>query len=190
MRIKLGWLLGLASVLVGNSAHAGVYDLQSTYNLRVQDTRGWLIEWKLAQVVNRYDNTNLVPGSWYYNLEIGIYGGWGGFGVYYFGDDNGVAGNEAKCPLVWDSGGICGQEFTNLSAGRKVTLKYEWCNPDRTASVNGPQLCAWVDLQDEKGWRFLAMDARSATAEMYSHDVEHFTDQGGLLPQVSCKTPT
>jgi hypothetical protein len=165
----------------------GHYDLTSSYTGNIADTRGWIIEWRIPQLLNP-DAVGVV-GQWYYNLESGVYHTGDGWFVYYFGDDNGLTGNEPSCNSQWGSGGTCGGVFSNLQAGQQLVFKYEWCTPAHVASVTGTQLCLYVDLKDGTGYRFLAEDARS-TVEMYAHDIEHFVDDGLPTPQIPCSAPT
>jgi hypothetical protein len=166
----------------------GHYDLVSSYTGSIPETRGWIIEWRIPQLLNPNDAVGVV-GQWYYNLESGVYHTGDGWFVYYFGDDNGLAGNEPNCNSMWGSGGTCGGVFSNLQAGQQLIFKYEWCTSSHAASVNGTQLCLYVDLKDGSGYRFLAEDART-TVEMYAHDIEHFASDGFVTPQVSCSAPT
>ncbi len=165
----------------------GSYDLMSSYTGSIADTRGWLIEWRIPQI-SPADAVGVV-GQWYYNLESGIYHTGDGWFVYYFGDDNGLAGNEPSCGTEWTSGGICTGVFANLQPGQQLVFKYEWCTTSHVASVNGTQLCLYVDLKDGHGYRFLAEDSRS-TVEMYTHDIEHFATDGYVKPQISCSAAT
>lgn len=174
---------------LGVASQRGTYDLTSSYTGTVGDTRGWLIEWQVPQLLNESTAWTAV-GQWYYNLESGIYHSPDGWFIYYFGDDNGVTGNHSSCNTQWGSGGTCGGSLGNLQPGQQVVFKYEWCTPERVASVTGAQLCLYVDMKDGAGWQFLAQDART-TVEMYAHDIEHFADVGPQYPQpqVSCQAP-
>ncbi|WP_437967938.1 hypothetical protein WMF04_00965 [Sorangium sp. So ce260] len=174
---------------LGVATQRGTYDLTSTYTGTVGDTRGWLIEWQVPELLNESTAWTAV-GQWYYNLESGIYHSPDGWFVYYFGDDNGVTGNHSSCNTQWGSGGTCGGSLGGLVPGQQVVFKYEWCTPERVASVTGTQLCLYVDMKDSAGWQFLAQDART-TVEMYAHDIEHFRDVGPQYPepQVSCEAP-
>jgi hypothetical protein len=179
-----------AVVLGGEGiAHAGAYDLRSSYAGTIEDTRGWIIEWELPNVPNRA-SAQAVVGQWYFNLESGVYGGADDFGVYYFGDDNGLDDNNPLCGQTWpNAGGICSGALGRLSVDRKVSFKYEWCDADHTADVNGPLVCVYADVGDGTGWRYLASDTRT-TVELYAHDIENFRDGGGTMPQIPCSTPT
>ncbi|WP_437590922.1 hypothetical protein [Sorangium sp. So ce1000] len=174
---------------LGVASQRGTYDLTSSYTGNVDDTRGWLVEWQVPELLNESTAWTAV-GQWYYNLESGIYHSPDGWFVYYFGDDNGVTGNHPNCNTQWGSGGTCGGSLGDLQPGQQVVFKYEWCTPERTASVTGSQLCLYVDMKDGAGWQFLAQDARS-TVEMYAHDVEHFRGVGPAYPepQISCEAP-
>src|SRR5262249_4564341 len=127
----------------------GHYDLTSSYTGNIADTRGWIVEWKIPQLLN--PETVAVVGQWYSNLESGVYHTGDGWFVYYFGDDNGLAGNEPSCNSQWGSGGMCGGVFSNLQPGQQLVFKYEWCTTAHVASVNGTQLCVYVDLKDGNG---------------------------------------
>ncbi|WP_437720001.1 hypothetical protein [Sorangium sp. So ce861] len=181
---------------LGEASLLGSYHLTSTYTGNVGDTRGWLIEWEVPELVNESEAWGVV-GQWYYNLESGIYHTPDGWFVYYFGDDNGTTGNHPSCDGQWTDngvpiGGICGLggTLTELQAGDQVVFKYEWCTSARVADVNGSLLCLYVDMKDGAGWQFLAQDART-TVEMYAHDIEHFRDVGPAYrePQISCDAP-
>ncbi|WP_437597691.1 hypothetical protein [Sorangium sp. So ce590] len=174
---------------LGEALLLGTYDLSSSYTGTIGDTRGWLIEWEVPALLNESTAWTVV-GQWYYNLESGIYHSPDGWFVYYFGDDNGVTGNHSSCNNQWGSGGTCGGSLGDLEPGQQVVFKYEWCTPERVASVTGTQLCLYVDMKDGDGWQFLAQDERT-TVEMYTHDVEHFRDVGTQYtePQISCSAP-
>lgn len=180
----------LSSEDVGHTSQAGSYDLVSTYTTPTA-AKGWIIEWKLPQLLNPSTGVGVV-GQWYNNLESGVYSSGNSWNVYYFGDDNGVAGNEPSCDNQWGSGGICGGVFGNLQPGRQIVFKYEFCNAAHQATVTGTQNCLYVDLKDGAGYRFLAEDTnvRPEGPEMYAHDIEHFRDEGYTMPQVSCSAPT
>src|SRR6185369_8324618 len=86
---------------VGSVSQAfGSYDLMSSYAGNIADTRGWLVEWRIPQLVGPTDAVAVV-GQWYYNLESGVYHTGDGWFVYYFGDDNGLTGNEPSCDSQW-----------------------------------------------------------------------------------------
>ncbi|XXT20988.1 hypothetical protein WME94_05385 [Sorangium sp. So ce429] len=178
---------------LGEASLLGTYDLTSTYTGDVEQTRGWIIEWEVPVLQNASQAWTAV-GQWYFNLESGIYhnpsAGWS---VYYYGDDNGVTGNNSNCTFdlsYWLTGSTCSGPLGSLQPGDRVVFKYEWCTPARVADVNGTQLCLYVDMKDGSGWQFLAQDARS-TVEMYAHDIEHFRDVGPEYPEplVSCEAP-
>jgi hypothetical protein len=175
---------------VSRVSQQGSYDLVSRY-LNPDSARGWTIEWKIPQLLNPASAWAVI-GQWYNNLESGVYYNGSGWDVYYFGDDNGLAGNEASCDAQWGSGGICHGIFSNLQPGSQVVFKYEFCNAAHVASVSGTQNCLYVDLKDGVGYRFLAEDTnvRPEGAEMYAHDIENFRDLGYVVPQVSCANPT
>ncbi|WP_437620182.1 hypothetical protein [Sorangium sp. So ce1151] len=174
---------------LGEASLLGSYHLKSSYTGNVGDTRGWLVEWKVPALLNASTAWGAV-GQWYYNLESGIYHSPDGWFVYYYGDNDGLTGNHSSCNTQWPSGGTCGGSLGNLQPGQQVIFKYEWCTPERVASVTGTQLCLYVDMKDGAGYQFLAQDARS-TVEMYAHDVEHFRDEGlnYTEPAISCASP-
>jgi hypothetical protein len=182
-------------------ADYGNYDAQSVYAGNVDDTRGWTIEWQVpgwTDPSDAPDNRMVAIGQWYYNLETGI-GTWGNhWSVYYFGDDNGLAGNQPKCfapdgTTTWGVGSVCDQAaapnpFTDLQPGQHVVFKYEWCTTAHVASVTGSRLCAYVDLKDGHGYRFLAEDVRG-TNEMAAHDNENWAEARDVKPRISCSAP-
>ncbi|WP_437774147.1 hypothetical protein [Sorangium sp. So ce1097] len=174
---------------LGEASLPGSYHLTSSYTGNVGDTRGWLIEWEVPELVNESTAWTAV-GQWYYNLESGIYHTPDGWFVYYFGDNNGVTGNHSSCNTQWGSGGTCGGSLSGLQPGDQVVFKYEWCTEGRVADVSGSLLCLYVDMKDGAGWQFLAQDERG-TVEMYAHDIEHFRDVGPQYPEprVSCDAP-
>jgi hypothetical protein len=197
---RRAWVPFLAVVLAGSGgcgeAPDGVdeignalsgYDLTASYAGPIGNTRGWQIEWQVPALNNPAQAWTAI-GEWYYNLESGLYHSPDGWFVYYFGDDNGTAGNEPNCNLQWGTGGTCGGPFANLQAGQKVTFRYEWCTTAHKASVNGSQLCLYVDLHDAHGLRFLAEDGRT-TVEMYTHDVEDFGGTTFAAPIIPCSAP-
>lgn len=169
----------------------GSYDLVSRYVASPEQARGWQIEWEIPTLLNPDVGVGVV-GQWYNNLESGLYHTGDGWFVYYFGDDNGLSGNESSCDTQWGSGGICHGVFANLPAGKHVKFKYEFCNADHTPNVNGTENCLYVDLEDGSGFRFLAEDSnvRPEGVEMYAHDIENFRTDGAVMPQVSCAAPT
>ncbi|MGK4007825.1 hypothetical protein WMF31_34740 [Sorangium sp. So ce1036] len=177
---------------LGVASLRGTYDLTSSYTGTIGDTRGWIIEWEIPELLNESTAWTAI-GQWYYNLESGIYHSPDGWFVYYYGDDDGVAGNHPDCTGLlpsWGSGSTCGGSLGDLEPGQQVVFKYEWCTPERVASVSGSKLCLYVDMKDGAGWQFLAQDERT-TVEMYAHDIEHFADVGPQYPepQVSCEAP-
>ncbi|AUX19896.1 hypothetical protein SOCEGT47_003500 [Sorangium cellulosum] len=177
---------------LGVASLRGTYDLTSSYTGTIGDTRGWIIEWEIPELLNESTAWTAI-GQWYYNLESGIYHSPDGWFVYYYGDDDGVTGNHPDCTSLlpsWGSGSTCGGSLGDLEPGQQVVFKYEWCTPERVASVSGSKLCLYVDMKDGAGWQFLAQDERT-TVEMYAHDIEHFADVGPQYPepQVSCEAP-
>lgn len=168
----------------------GLYLVNSRYTGDPNETRGWQVTWQVPELTNPEEARGAI-GQWYFNLESGIYhtddNGWG---VYYFGDDNGLDENPQDCSQTWDTGGICTVEPLNhLQPGQKVRFKYAWCDADNNPAREGSQLCVWVDMLDGEGMRFLAEDERS-TVEMYAHDVETFADSDQPEPVLSCEVPT
>ncbi|WP_437826565.1 PA14 domain-containing protein [Sorangium sp. So ce1153] len=178
-------LLGVAALKWGS------YDLTSSYTGTVGDTRGWIIEWEVPELLNE-STAWMAVGQWYYGLESGIYHTPEGWFVYYFGDDNGLAGNHPNCGTTWSSGSTCGGTLGGnlgyLQPGQQLVFKYERCTPAHVADVNGSVICLYVDMKDGTGWQFLAEDA-PGTVEMYTHDVEHWADDGYVTPQISCEDP-
>ena len=181
-------------ITVKKGALGGFGDYDVTSHLTdPASPRGWIIEWKIPQILNA-DRGVLVTGEWYNNLESGLWYENHNWQVYYYGDDNGLAGNEPSCDQTWPSGGLCHGAFEHLQPGRQVTFKYEFCRPGagHVADVNGTQNCVYVDLEDGHGFRFLAEDTnvRPEGPEMYAHDVEDYREIGGVMPQISCSAPT
>ena len=168
----------------------GDYDVTSSLT-DPASPRGWLIEWKIPQLLNP-DRSDLVIGQWYNNFETGLWSSNNNWHVYYYGDDNGLAGNEPSCDQTWPSGGHCHGVFEGLQPGHQVTFKYEFCTTEHVPDVNGTQNCAYVDLEDGQGFRFLAEDTnvRPEGPEMYAHDVEDYREIGGVMPQISCSAAT
>ncbi|MGC4093017.1 MAG: cellulose binding domain-containing protein [Polyangiaceae bacterium] len=168
----------------------GSYDLVAAYT-NPSAPKGWLIEWKIPTLLNPATGVHVI-GQWYNNFESGLYHTGDGWFVYYFGDDNGLTGNEPQCDSMWGSGGICHGVFSNLQPGQQVVFKYEFCTAAHVASVSGTQNCLYVDLKDGQGFRFLAEDTnvRPEGAEMYTHDVENFRTEGQIMPQISCSAAT
>jgi len=177
--------------VASTSQKLGSYDLISSYVASPEQARGWQIEWEIPTLLNADIGVGVV-GQWYNNLESGIYHTGDGWFVYYFGDDNGLTGNEPLCDTQWGSGGICHGVYANLPAGKHVKFKYEFCDSDHTPNVNGTENCLYVDLEDGVGFRFLAEDTnvRPEGVEMYAHDIENFRTDGSVMPQVSCAAPT
>ncbi len=165
-------------------APQGAYVMTTSYTGSIGDTRGWKIEWRTPTISNPGEAWGAI-GTWYYNLEAGLYRSPNGWYVYYFGDDNGLTGNHPSCNQMWGSGGTCGNSLAGFGAGKKVYFKYEWCTLNKTASVTGNYLCLYVDMENGAGWEFLAQDTRS-TVEMYAHDVETFEPVGYPRPRIPC----
>jgi hypothetical protein len=188
--IAAGGAVSVAAPASADVSVQGLYLLNSRYTGDPNATRGWQIEWQVPQLDNPADSWGAV-GQWYFNLESGFYKSPDGWDVYYFGDDNGLAGNNPDCEQTWDTGGTCNGDLANLQPGQRLTFTYQWCDTAHNPSTSGSQLCLWVDMQDGQGKRFLAEDARS-TVEMYAHDIETFSDSGPAYPEplVSCATPT
>ncbi|MEW9534100.1 hypothetical protein [Microbispora sp. NPDC049125] len=169
----------------------GYYALNARYNGTIGNTRGWSITWKVPALNNDSTAWGAV-GTWYYGLEAGIYHGPGSWSVYYYGDENGTVGNNPLCDTSgWGVGATCSGVMTNLPAGKELVFTYEWCDSNHSANVNGTLVCVFVDLKDGVGKRFLGDDLRD-TVEMYSHDIEDFSDSGPAypVPSISCTQPT
>lgn len=162
----------------------GSYVMTTTYTGSISDTRGWKIEWRTPTVSNPGEAWGAI-GTWYYNLEAGLYRSPSGWSVYYFGDDNGLDGNHPSCARTWASGGGCGGSLGGFGAGKRVYFKYEWCTLNKTGSLTGNYLCLYVDMENGAGWEFLAQDTRG-TAEMYAHDMETFEPIGYPRMMVPC----
>lgn len=200
--LRYGLVAGLAALggcadggaaleeVASTSQPYGSYDLTSYYN-KPAEPRGWIIEWEVPQLLNPETAVGVI-GQWYNGFESGIYYIGGRWSVYYFGDGNGLAGNEPSCNSIWGSGGTCDGIFSGFEPGQRVVFKYEFCTPDHVASVDGTQNCLYVDLNDGAGFRFLAEDTsvRLEGAEMYAHDIEHFRSEGYVMPQIPCSAPT
>jgi hypothetical protein len=178
----------------------GLYLLNSRYSGDITATRGWRTTWTVPQVNNPTVAWGAI-GSWYYNLESGVYRSPDGWFVYYYGDDDGVTENNTLCNNQWGVGGTCGGVLGNLAAGTQVSFTYERCDANHTANVNGLKICLYVNMNDGVGNRFLAADSwqykspgstELITPEMYSHDIETFTDSGPsyVPPQIPCSSPT
>lgn len=168
----------------------GVYGLTSRYTGPVMLTRGWEIEWEVPQLTSSPTSTGAI-GQWYYGLESGIYHTGDGWWVYYYGDDNGLTGNNPECTPLGDwgnKGAACHGAMEHLQPGRRVVFRYEWCDVNHVPSVNGSRLCVSVDMKDGVGPRFLAEDTRG-TEEMYAHDIEDFSDGPQEPIRVSCSAP-
>lgn len=181
----------------------GSYVLQSTFTGDIPASRGWKIQWRVPRLENPGEAWTAV-GQWYYDLESGIYhtpeGGWS---VYYYGDENGAAGNHPDCTAYWPPAGqgeplgaICGNGMDHLAPGSLVKFKYVRCNFQNKGDVSATFVCVHVDLGN--GWEFLARDSMVADpngtpvkAEMYAHDVEIFDQSVFIAPEISCTdTPT
>lgn len=168
----------------------GAYDLVASYN-DPGGPRGWIVEWRIPELLNGETAVGAI-GQWYNSFESGVYYTGGRWHVYYFGDDNGIAGNNPDCDATWGIGGFCHGVFADLQPGQEVAFKYEFCTPERVPSVTGTQNCLYVDMKDGAGWRFMAEDTnvREYGPEMYTHDVEQFWPSGNTMPQISCAAPT
>jgi hypothetical protein len=166
---------------------AGVYGLRAAYAKDISATRGWQVSWRVPTVQNA--DAWAAVGQWYFNLETGIYlipgAGWR---VYYYGDDDGLTGNHPGCGTDWASGGLC--NGLRVLPGQTVTFRYARCDAQRRTSVTGKRLCASVKVPGSAVWQFLASDVPT-TVEMYSHDLETFTDSGPAFPEpvVPCAAP-
>ncbi len=202
-RTVLAWAAaaGLAGCSTGSGSEEelrtaeqpyGSYDLTASYAGDISALRGWQIEWKVPELLNATTAVAVI-GQWYNNFESGIYYIGDRWFVYYYGDDNGLSPETpSECDNQWGSGGMCGGLFSQFVPGQAVGFKYEFCTPAHVPSVGGTQNCLYVDLKDGAGWRFLAEDGnvRPEGPEMYTHDIEHFRDDGDVMPQVSCTNPT
>lgn len=208
---RLTWLLGalLASLLTvavtpaapaaavphpppkpGTVTTKGVYPMRTAYaNSNLASVRAWQITWTVPQHTN---NAWGVVGQWFSNIEGGVYHTEGeGWWVYYYGDDNGLTGNNPDCTELWGSGGKCQGWGSNLPIGKQVTFTYEYCNASKVFNASGPFICLYVNMNDGVGNRYLMQDTpRVEGPEMYAHDVEHFADSGFVEPVVSCSNPT
>jgi hypothetical protein len=172
---------------VGSEGQAlGSYDLTAHYTGAIADTRGWLVEWKIPQIMNA-NQANGAIGQWYFQFESGLWSGPQGWSVYYFGDDDGTADSSPSCDHTWGSGGFC--NFGPLAQGQQVVFKYERCTASHVASVNGTLHCLYVDLKDGAGYHYIAATAIK-NAEMYTHDIENWRDDGLITPDISCTNPT
>jgi hypothetical protein len=166
----------------------GIYANTVHYNKDPQTTRGWKIKWRIPGHTNQ---ALMAVGQWYFGFESGVYytpneGWW----VYYYGDDDGLTGNNPDCMVAWDVGGQCTGAMANLPVGKELTFTYQWCNASFQASTSGTYNCVWVDLHDGVGNRFLAGELRTGqTVEMYTHEVETFGDSGLVQPIIPCNTP-
>jgi hypothetical protein len=179
----------------------GLYLLNSRYTGDITATRGWRTTWTVPQVNNPTTAWGAI-GSWYYNLESGVYRSPDGWFVYYYDDNDGVSENNPLCDTVqWGSGGLCTGALGPLAAGTRVSFTYERCNANRTPNLNGVKICLYVNMNDGAGDRFLAADSwqykfpgdtQLMTPELYSHDIETFTDSGPQYapPQIPCGSPT
>ena len=168
----------------------GWYHLQSEYKGRIDDVKGWSVTWQVPQFNNGTQAWGAV-GQWFNNLETGIYytpheGWW----VYYYADDDGLAGNNSGCTVSWTVGGHCHGAMENLVAGQQLTFTFQWCDTNHVVNVNGTKVCAWVNMNDGVGDRFLAGDTPPAgNREMYAHDVETFGDSRLVEPVIPCGRP-
>lgn len=191
LRILVVAVIATAATLIPSSpanaapAPQGTYHLNSRYNSLIGDTRGWKIEWRVPNITNFSEAWGAV-GTWYYDLEAGVYKHNNGWGVYYFADGDGTAGNNSNCDTQWGSGGICGGPLGGFGAGKKIYFRYQWCDANNVASLTGTRVCLHVDMEDGAGWRFLASDVRGTT-EMYAHDIETFVGDYPK-PQIPCTT--
>jgi hypothetical protein len=167
----------------------GIYANTVHYNSGAPTTRGWKVSWEVPLHTNA-DQAWMAVGQWYFGFESGVYytnheGWW----VYYYGDDDGHAGNNPACFESWGSGGHCTGAMENLSPGDQVTFTYQWCDANNQPAVSGPNTCVWVNMHDGAGDRFLAVEARAGqTVEMYTHEVETFGDSGAVEPIIPCDT--
>jgi hypothetical protein len=202
-RVSAGATMALAVMLLSPGASAaaappdpegpttlGIYANVVRYNQDPQTTRGWKVKWRIPVQTND-DQAWMAVGQWYFGFESGVYytnheGWW----VYYYGDDDGLTGNNAACFESWGVGGHCTGAMENLQAGDELTFTYQWCNASFQASTSGQYNCVWVDLHDGVGNRFLAGERRTnQTVEMYTHEVETFGDSGITEPIIPCSQP-
>lgn len=174
----------------GTITTQGVYSMTTRYTGDLNQVRAWQISWTVPGLTNGSSAWGAV-GQWFSNLEAGVYytaheGWW----VYYYGDDNGHAGNNPECFQSWGSGGHCLGAMANLAPGQRVTFVYQYCDANRRFNANGAEICVFVNMNDGVGNRFLAADfPRSEGPEMYAHDIETFADSGIPEPVVSCAQP-
>jgi hypothetical protein len=173
----------------GHAGVQGIYSLRSAYgNADLASVRAWQVTWTVPEFTN---NAWGAVGQWFSNIEGGIYhtdteGWW----VYYYGDDNGLTGNNPDCFQSWGTGGHCLNWGANLAVGKQVTFVYEYCDATKAFNVNGPNICLYVNMNDGAGNRYLMSDLpRAEGPEMYAHDVETFADSGFAEPVVSCTNP-
>ena len=172
----------------GTVTTMGTYDMRAHYTGNLSTVKGWSVGWTVPQFTN---NAWGAVGQWFSGLEGGVYhtdteGWW----VYYYGDDNGLAGNNPECFTSWDIGGHCQGAMQNLVPGQRVTFTYEYCTSTHTFNAAGPFICLYVNMNDGVGNRFLATDLpRAEGPEMYTHDIETFSDSGFIRPITSCSTP-
>lgn len=168
----------------------GWYHLQGEYKGDLEAVRGWSVTWQVPQL-NNGTQAWAVVGQWFHNLETGIYytpeeGWW----VYYYSDNDGLAGNNSQCTVSWEVGGHCHGVMERLPVGKQLTFTYQWCGTNHVANVNGTKICAWVDMNDGVGDRFLAGDTPPAgNREMYTHDIETFGDSQLVEPAIPCSRP-
>lgn len=177
----------------GTVTTQGWYHLQAKYeNLNINQVRGWQINWTVPEFTNGAWG---VVGQWFSNIEAGVYhttheGWW----VYYYGDDNGMEGNNPDCTESWGVGGHCyGGWGDNLQPGQQLRFTYEYCDSTKAFNANGPYICLYVNMNDGVGNRYLMQDvprtAEQGGQEMYTHDIETFGDSGATEPTISCTNP-
>ncbi len=172
----------------------GTYSQKAAYNGDIQATRGWKVSWEIPVLTNANQAWAAV-GQWYFGFESGIYYNPGdGWWVYYYGDQDGLTGNNSSCDPAWNNeGGHCRGAMENLSPGDQVTFTYQWCNASGVVDLSGQYNCIWVDMHDGVGNRFLAKEYRlNQTVEMYTHDVETFGDVDPVVyaePIIPCNAP-
>ncbi|WP_344083095.1 carbohydrate-binding protein [Luedemannella helvata] len=171
----------------------GTYANQVHYTGDEQSTRGWKISWEIPTMTNA-SQAWMAVGQWYFGFESGVYHTPGeGWWVYYYGDQDGLTGNNPDCDEAWGEGGHCRGAMENLSPGDHVTFTYQWCNASGVADLSGQYNCIWVDMHDGVGDRFLAKEYRlNQTVEMYTHEVENFGDVSPVTypePIIPCNAP-
>jgi len=176
----------------GGGVHPfGIYPLRAVNTADPQTTREWKVTWQIPGLSNG-DQAWMAVGEWYFGFETGVYytnteGWW----VYFYGDSDGRTGDNPACFQSWDvTGGHCTGAMENLRPGQQITFTYQWCDANFQPSVTGQYNCAWVDVHDGQGDRFLAGEYRPGqTVEMYTHDVETFGDSGVTEPIIPCGQP-